>query len=596
MIPDYLSPLANHLWQSTIATGVAALLALAVRKNAARVRYWLWFSAAVKFLIPFSILVSIGHQFEWRTRPSAAQRPISTVAGISMPFDSMPALSVTPSAASAARSVNLIPVVLVVVWLSGFVVSLWLWLRSWWRVRTSLTTATPMRLDLPMSAVRVGIMESRTLLEPAVFGVLKPVLLLPHGIVDRMTPDQLKAVLSHELCHVRRRDNLATAIFMMAETLFWFYPLVRWIGKKLIDERERACDEEVLRLGNEPLVYAEGILNICKTYLESPLPCASGVTGSDLKRRIRAILAGGIQCDLNFAKKAVLTGTGIAALAMPIAIGVLNAPSMRAQGQPRPTFEVASVKPNESGQLAMPSGTRGRTYTATNIALRNVIAAAYGLPTDRVVGGPSWLGSPSVDRRFVGGDRFDISAKLPEGTNANQVPAMLRTLLSDRFKLTVHTESREAPIYALVVARNDGRLGSQLRKASIDCEAAGTVIPAPDATATVIPELKPEEQNRCQLEVGGEIVGRGQRLSALARTLSLFADHPVVDRTGLIGGYDFELRFPELNTGPDGAGAGAGPVTGIFTALQEQLGLKLESIRGPLDFIVIDHVERPSEN
>jgi len=79
------------------------------------------------------------------------------------------------------------------------------------------------------------------------------------------------------MCHVRRRDNLATAMYMLVESLFWFYPLVRWIGKQLINERERACDEEVLELGNEPLVYAEGILSVCKSYLESPLQCASGL-------------------------------------------------------------------------------------------------------------------------------------------------------------------------------------------------------------------------------------------------------------------------------------------------------------------------------
>jgi beta-lactamase regulating signal transducer with metallopeptidase domain len=124
------------------------------------------------------------------------------------------------------------------------------------------------------------------LLEPGVVGFWRPVLLMPADIQTRLTSSQLKAVLVHELCHVRRRDNLTSAVHMIVEAVFWFHPLVWWIGRRLVDERERACDEEVLRLGNEPQVYAEGILNVCRIYLESPLRCMSGVTGSDLKKRI----------------------------------------------------------------------------------------------------------------------------------------------------------------------------------------------------------------------------------------------------------------------------------------------------------------------
>jgi uncharacterized protein (TIGR03435 family) len=242
----------------------------------------------------------------------------------------------------------------------------------------------------------------------------------------------------------------------------------------------------------------------------------------------------------------------------------------------------------------MPSSTKGRTYTAKNIAVRNLIASAYQVPTARVLGGPAWVGAANLDMRFVGGERFDISARLPEGTTARQVPEMLRALLAYRFKLTVHTEARVAPLYALVIARKDGRLGSQLRKASIDCDAAGTSVAVPDAAAGISSDLRTEDQRLCQLQIGGEILGRGQRLATLARVLSLFADRPVTDKTGLTGGFDFDLRFPELDTAADGARTE--PISGLFTALEEQLGLKLQAIRDNLDFLVIDHVEHPTEN
>ena len=260
-------------------------------------------------------------------------------------------------------------------------------------------------------------------------------------------------------------------------------------------------------------------------------------------------------------------------------------------GGPAITFEVTSIRTNKSGAAGGFRGTKGRTYVATNQALRPVIADAYEIPAARVLDGPAWIGAASVDMRFVGGDRFDITATLPEGSALTQVPAMLRAMLADRFKLVTHTEMREAPMYALVVARTDGRFGPQLRKASVDCEAAA-------AAGQILAAPKPGERGLCVSEVGGEIVGRGQRLTALARMLSLFAGRPVVDRTGLTGGFDFDLRFPELDTPPQGRAGGlaADAGGGIFAAVQEQLGLKVESIRGPLEFVVIDSIDHPTEN
>ena len=170
-----------------------------------------------------------------------------------------------------------------------------------------------MHIEIPIKAVSFP-----TLLEPGVFGVFRPVLVLPEGVVDRLTQAQLTAVIAHELCHVRHRDNLAATIHMFVETVFWFHPQVWWIGRRMVAERERACDEEVVQLGNEPRDYAEGILNVSKLYVESPLVCVSGVTGDDLKKRIQAILAGRVAGDLSFAKKAALAVAGVAAVARRI--------------------------------------------------------------------------------------------------------------------------------------------------------------------------------------------------------------------------------------------------------------------------------------
>ncbi|MEO8594185.1 MAG: M56 family metallopeptidase [Candidatus Solibacter sp.] len=112
--------------------------------------------------------------------------------------------------------------------------------------------------------------------------------------------------------------------------MFWFHPLLWWVGKRMVEEREGACDEEVLRLGSEPRVYAEGILNVCKLYVEAPLVCVFGITGADLKKRIHQIVSADVVCQLSWRRKFLLAAAGVTALAWPVGIGILNAPPGRA--------------------------------------------------------------------------------------------------------------------------------------------------------------------------------------------------------------------------------------------------------------------------
>jgi len=370
--------------------------------------------------------------------------------------------------------------------------------------------------------------------------------------------------------------------------MFWFHPLVWWIGSRLVDERERACDQEVLRRCGEPQTYAEGIVNVCRRYVESPLVCVSGVSGSNVKNRIRDIMTNRAVAKLSVAKKAVLAAVGTVAVVAPILAQSVPLPSAT-----EPRFEVTSVKVNKSEALPFSLGVKGRTYTVTNAPLRYLVAAAYGVPVGRVLGGPPWVGTASIDMRSVGGERFDILAKLPEGTTPRQAPAMLRVLLAERFSLAAHPEVRDAPIYALVLNRSDGRFGPRLKKSDVDCDAKPSE-PADAVTGGAVPP--PSLGERCASEIGGAILGRGQRLSTLARMLSFFTERPVIDRTGLTGGFDFDVQSAELATPTSGGAAADSGAAGMFTAVEEQLGLKLESTRGPLEFVVIDTVDHPKEN
>jgi uncharacterized protein (TIGR03435 family) len=249
-----------------------------------------------------------------------------------------------------------------------------------------------------------------------------------------------------------------------------------------------------------------------------------------------------------------------------------------------PAFEVVSVKPNKGGSLSsglpfLPNG----GFNGTNVALKSVIAIAYEVRAFQVEGGPDWLNS----------ERFDIVARAPEGTPDGQRPAMLRTLLADRFKLVARFETREQPVYALVLNRRDGRLGSQLKPAA-PCSPAGS---ARSASSTAASQgLPPCGQLFTSVRSGaGTISGRGMSLDAIASALANAAfREPVINRTGLSGQFDFELQF-SADMAP-GAATTPQELPSIFAAVQEQLGLKLQSERGPVRVLVIDSVERPTPN
>jgi uncharacterized protein (TIGR03435 family) len=277
-----------------------------------------------------------------------------------------------------------------------------------------------------------------------------------------------------------------------------------------------------------------------------------------------------------------------------------------------PQFEVASIKPNKSGDGRVMMGIQpGGRLTATNVTLRMLIRNAYQLQDFQITGGPSWLAE----------DHFDIVAKAPEGEGTgdpfraeqtgqpSRGQLMIRSLLAERFKLVVHNETKEMPIYALIVARGDGKLGPQLKPSEVDCAAlmaAGRgrgALPPPGPPGPSGPGGPPPP---CGIRIGmGNMGVGGSPMSQVANSLSMFAGRIVVDKTGLAGNYDFTLTWTPDQLPQRPPGAPEPLVNGVpidtngpslFTAVQEQLGLKLDSQRGPVTILVIDRAERPTEN
>ena len=264
--------LLNHLLQSTVVAVVAAMLTLLLSHNRARTRYWIWLAASMKFLILFSLFVEIGRHVNWSTAPVVLQPRVAFVIDqISQPFAASDPYVAAPVNAASAPSI--VPVLMLAIWICGIAAVLIFWFVRWRRVAAILRASVPIREGREFQALRrmdpgIKLLSSPAQTEPGVFGILRPALCLPAGIPDHLDDAQLDAIFAHELCHVRCLDNLTAVLHMLVEAVFWFHPLVWWLGARLVEERERACDEEVVRLGSDPEVYAESILKICGAYLQ----------------------------------------------------------------------------------------------------------------------------------------------------------------------------------------------------------------------------------------------------------------------------------------------------------------------------------------
>jgi bla regulator protein BlaR1 len=591
--------IADHLWQSTLFALVAGLLALAFRKNSACVRYVMWLAASLKFLVPFSLLAAIGRPFPWRHISAVSTTGMYAIKAVTAPFAkplSAPMPNVLPASSSAALP-ELLPLLLAV-WVCGFLAVFFLWMARWRRISTAIRNSVPLPEGRELSCLRrleplvaptsasMKILLSRTSLEPGVFGIFRPVLLWPHSISEHLDDSHLEAVLVHELCHVRRRDNLTAAFHMLIEAVFWFHPLIWWIGARLVEERERACDEAVLHLGSRRHIYAESILKVCEFCLTSPLTCVSGVTGSDLKKRMVRIMTDQVIHKLTLGRKLLLGTVTFLAVALPITFGVFNATPSRGESQLGniPKFVSVSIKPhtpetNGAGMPKMMMSPVNGGFSAAGIPVHSLLQIAYHVQDTQIVGEPDWFTSA----------KYDIEAK-PDLATVDDMKKlgpeqrdlvnqrMLQQFLADYFNLAVHQEARDLPVYELLVA--DG--GPKVQKAS-------------------------GEPHFMRLGMG-ELNSEGTPLSLLTAVLSQHLGKTVVDKTELTGNYAFALRWtPDADeqariraTGfPDKLmNAAQSPSTSappLLEAVQEQLGLKLQPRIDRVQVLVIDHANQPSQ-
>ncbi|HKU65054.1 MAG TPA: M56 family metallopeptidase [Rhizomicrobium sp.] len=437
--------LLNHLWQSSLCVGGAGLLTLALRRNGANVRFWLWFAASVKFLVPFALLTALSAYLLTPILSPVAAPAVILMKPLAQPF-SAPSLTTAPASTavltampSFAPSLTAVPVVpaaaldlesaLLVLWVAGFLIIALRWLVRWSRVRALLREAMAMKVDAP-----IAVKFSLSRLEPGLVGILRPVILLPQGIDQQLSAVELKAVLAHELSHWRRRDNLLAAIHMLVEVLFWFFPLVWWLGARLNAERERACDESVLADGNDPQMYAEGILKVCRAYLQSPLACVAGVSGAGLKNRIDAIMENRTIPQLNAVRKFVLGTSAVLALVLPLALGLAAAPVAQMQAKAAPILSrplntlrsadeatasaphrrIEAVAKSPPEQLTAPSSNLSGALPTDNLAM------PMATSSHRYVASLEQMRAISAPQAQIATDNLDF--KVPQVTSNDQYP------------------------------------------------------------------------------------------------------------------------------------------------------------------------------
>ena len=443
---------------------------------------------------------------------------------------------------------------------------------------------------------------------PATFGFIRPAIVLPIDAQEWSGTDLLHAMV-RELEHVFRADWIVHLFARVVYALYWFHPFAWVTWRQLCLEAEHACDDAVLR-GAERTQYAQQLVELARRLSADPVrPVLSMATRADLSARVLAVLdAGRPRGRVGALRAAVIVTTAVVVVTaiapLRAVAGVVHqsaastAPGQSQAGHEKPlAFEVASIKSNKSGDWRKGMGPApGGRFTATNVTFRELVPFAYGLSQAtaniRVIGGPKWMDT----------DHFDVVARAQGMPSLQELSVMVRTMLAERFRLSAHTETKELPVYALVMAKRDGSFGPQLRRSEVS-EAACAARRAAIQRNEPVPPLQPGAPAVCGTGRSrpGSVTAVGFSLGWLADTLGPFVGRVVLDRTGLTGLVNLGLEWtpdPMPQPRPDDPDPlridPHGP--SVYSALADQLGLKLESTKGPVSVLVIDRLEHPTED
>ena len=603
---------ASIVAKATVVVALGSIGARLTRRQRAAVRHVLLAATfGVLLLLPVVSIVVPPVRIPVRTvaQNHAAPSPsvaIDTFAPVKLP-DTHEAVA---PVVSRSPGLSLLALVLAG-WLAGVGLFLSPVILGFWKIRCQRRSGLPWaaghaavdRLALETGIRRrVDLLLHEALPGPIASGVLHPAILLPPD-AETWEREDLNRALVHELEHVRRGDVMIHCVARAVCAAYWFHPLVWMAWRQLVLEAERACDDAVIAR-SEATAYADQLVALARRlFTTSKSPLLAMANRSDLVIRVKAVLdsrqprgrAGTLAVVLGCAAAValVLTISPLRTVSAPQSASAQGAAPTVAPSAPLPSFEVASIKPNRSGDTIGGALMPPERYTATNLPIKGLIEFAYNVQDFQLSGGPSWITS----------ERYDVDAKVDDSRagelrklsfwrRRDQMRLMVQSLLTDRFSLLLSHKTEILPIYALVIAKTGAKLQESKPNKNDSSGAKGHV----------------GQEGEFSISQG-QLTAQRFSIEGLVWLLSRPLGRPVVDRTGLKGNYDFTLQWsPDEGHGAmakvqtdDGPGTAAAPLPGssgpsIFTAIQEQLGLKLESTKGPLDVIVIDYIERPSEN
>jgi bla regulator protein blaR1 len=594
------------LLKATLVCGAALAFARICRQRRASIRHLIFALAfAALAVIPVAsavlpLLVVTIPVPQQREAPAVTAIPVA-----STPIETGQGRAPFAPAVPGSASLTLTRVI-VVMWLTGVVTFLIPVGAGLWQMRRFRFRAPPwmegqvcLRPIAEAHGVRrhVDVLRHEAVTGPMTCGLFTPAIVCPID-ADSWDSAALRRTLTHEIEHVARYDWLIHCLSRTICALYWFHPLVWMAWRQLRLEAERACDDAVLLARDDARNYASLLVAMAQRdrVLKSG-PLLAMAARSDLSVRVAALLNDRQERGrLRFGRTRASVGIVLSSAAMlvlaalSITARASQAPN-RIQTDPLPTFEVASVKPNKSGagRSMIENVQPGGLWHLTNVPTRALIRTAYRVQDFQIVGAPDWAQTEHYDVvAKASGDLRPVSRGAPRAHFL-----MLRSLLIDRFKLKARLETRDGPVFALVAARADGKPGAGLVPAHDNCAAIIAAERKGERRAS-----PPGERPACGLiagpnRMGGDrIAGGNTSMSQLATTLSSPMSRTVLDRTGLSGVFNFTLDFL-----PDGSSIDASQnLPSLQTALQEQLGLKLEPARGPVEVLVIDHIERPTED
>jgi uncharacterized protein (TIGR03435 family) len=431
------------------------------------------------------------------------------------------------------------------------------WQRKLDELKTRIRISQPVRL-LTSAIVQV----------PTVVGWLRPVILMPIGALAGLPAEHIEALLAHELAHIRRHDYLVNILQSAAEALLFYHPAVWWISNYLRSERELCCDDVAVAISGDALIYVRALADL-EQHRPAHLNLVLAANGGSLPARIARLLGQSRKSS------SAMPGPGILLAAALLAI---TAYGLFAQPAAPLSFEAATVKIN-NGDHREPTfaAAPGRLHVVGN-PTSNLIGNAYGIHND-ILGGPEWINS----------DLYDLEAKAEGNPTEKQMMQMLQTLLEDRFKLKVHVEQREEPVFELLPAKSGIKIQRKTEQDCVKRDSARQPKTEPDPNPSAFcgnNMILPKGTNMQWTLTDNDMTN-------LAEALSGMVGRKVIDKTGFHGTFSFQAEYARDQSATAAADLAG---TSILNILQGQLGLRLESAKGPVDVLVIDHIERPSEN